>query len=131
MIDMDHFKAINDVHGHPVGDAAIRQIADCLSKTFLRRVDFVARYGGDEFVVILQETELKNAVMLAERLRRAVAELVPLEVAAGAEPPALSLTIGIGEIGLGDTSFDWIKRADAALYQAKRAGRDCVHAIRG
>ena len=67
--------------------------------------------------------------MLAERLRKSVAELPPLEVAAGAEPPHLSLTIGIGEIGLGDTSFDWIKRADSALYHAKRAGRNCVHVL--
>ncbi|MBK8248121.1 MAG: GGDEF domain-containing protein [Gemmatimonadetes bacterium] len=129
MVDMDHFKSINDTHGHPVGDAAIRQIANCLSKTFLRRVDFVARYGGDEFAIILQETSADNAAMLAERLRKAVADLPPLEVAAGAEPPKLSLTIGVGEINLGDSSFDWIKRADSALYHAKRAGRNCVHVL--
>jgi diguanylate cyclase (GGDEF)-like protein len=130
MIDMDRFKGINDTYGHPVGDAAIRQISNCLSKTFLRRVDFVARYGGDEFAVILQETTAENAAMLAERLRKAVAELPPLEVAAAIEPPKLTLTIGIGEITLGDSSFDWIKRADSALYHAKRAGRDCVHVVK-
>lgn len=129
MVDMDHFKAINDTHGHPVGDAAIRQIANCLSKTFLRRVDFVARYGGDEFAIILQETSGENAAMLAERLRKSVADLPPLDVAAGAEPPKLTLTIGVGEIRLGDSTFDWIKRADSALYHAKRAGRNCVHVL--
>ena len=129
MVDMDHFKSINDTHGHPVGDAAIRQIANCLSKTFLRRVDFVARYGGDEFAIILQETSGDNAAMLAERLRKAVADLPPLEVAAGAEAPKLTLTIGVGEISLGDSTFDWIKRADSALYHAKRAGRNCVHVL--
>lgn len=129
MVDMDHFKGINDTHGHPVGDAAIRQISNCLSKTFLRRVDFVARYGGDEFAVILQETSGENAAMLAERLRKSVADLPPLEVANGAEPPRLTLSIGIGEIRLGDSTFDWIKRADSALYHAKRAGRDAVHVL--
>ncbi|MBL8983052.1 MAG: GGDEF domain-containing protein [Gemmatimonadetes bacterium] len=129
MVDMDHFKGINDTHGHPVGDAAIRQIANCLSKTFLRRVDFVARYGGDEFAVILQETSADNAAMLAERLRKSVADLPPIEVAPGAEPPRLTLSIGIGEIRLGDSTFDWIKRADSALYHAKRAGRDAVHVL--
>lgn len=129
MVDMDSFKGINDTYGHPVGDAALRQVSNALSKTFLRRVDFVARYGGDEFAVILQETSPANAAMLAERLRKTVSELPPIEVQPGLEPPRLSLTIGIGEIALGDTSFDWIKRADAALYHAKRAGRNCVHVV--
>ena len=129
MVDIDLFKQINDTYGHPVGDAALRQVANVLSRTFLRRVDFVARYGGDEFAVILQETTVDNATMLAERLRRGVAELPPIEVAPGLEPPKISLTIGIGELKLGDTSLDWIKRADAAMYHAKRSGRDCVYAI--
>ena len=129
MIDIDKFKDINDTYGHPVGDAAIRQISNTLSKTFLRRVDFVARYGGDEFAVILQETTLDNAVMLAERLRRVVGDVPPLEVPAGLDAPKLTLTIGVGELKLGDTSMDWVKRADAALYHAKRAGRDRVHAM--
>ncbi len=126
MVDIDHFKQINDSHGHPVGDAAIRQVANCLSKTFLRRVDFVSRYGGDEFAIILQETAADNAAMLGDRLRKAVSELPPLEVAPGAVPPQLTLTIGIAQMAPGDTSFDWIKRADGALYQAKRGGRDRV-----
>ncbi len=129
MVDMDSFKGINDTYGHPVGDAALRQVSNALSKTFLRRVDFVARYGGDEFAVILQETNPANATMLAERLRKTVSELPPIEVPAGLEPPKLTLTIGIGEIALGDSSYDWIKRADSALYHAKRAGRNCVHTI--
>ena len=112
-------------------DAALRQISNTLSRTFLRRVDFVSRYGGDEFAIILQETGLDNAFMLAERLRRVVSELPPIEVPGGAEPPKLTLTIGIGELKLGDTGMDWVKRADAALYHAKRAGRDRVHTIAG
>jgi diguanylate cyclase (GGDEF)-like protein len=129
MIDLDRFKEINDTHGHLIGDAALRQVSNALSKTFLRRVDFVSRYGGDEFAVILQETTVANGVMLAERLRKTVSELPPVDVPGLNEPPRLSLTIGVGELAMGDTSMDWIKRADAALYHAKRSGRDCVHAI--
>lgn len=131
MVDIDRFKLINDTYGHPVGDAALRQISNTLSRTFLRRVDFVSRYGGDEFAIILQETGVDNAFMLAERLRRIVSELPPIEVPGGTEPPGLTLTIGIGELKLGDTGMDWVKRADAALYHAKRAGRDRVHTIAG
>ncbi|MGQ0648863.1 MAG: diguanylate cyclase [Gemmatimonadaceae bacterium] len=129
MVDIDRFKEVNDTYGHPVGDSALRQISNTLSRTFLRRVDFVARYGGDEFTVILQETGIDNAQMLAERLRRQIAELPPLEVPPGLEAPTLSLTIGVGQLKLGDTSADWIRRADSALYHAKRAGRDRVHSI--
>ncbi|MCC6316225.1 MAG: GGDEF domain-containing protein [Gemmatimonadaceae bacterium] len=129
MVDIDSFKAINDTYGHPVGDAALRQVASTLSRTFLRRVDFVARYGGDEFAIILQETGANNAALLAERLRKAVAELPPLEVQGGVEPPRITLSVGIGELSVSDTGMDWVKRADAALYHAKRDGRDRVHAI--
>lgn len=129
MIDIDRFKSINDSMGHPAGDTVLRQVANVLSRTFLRRVDFVARYGGDEFTVILQETSLSNATMLAERLRRQIAELPPIEVTDGKEAPAISLSIGVGELHGGDTSLDWIKRADSALYQAKRGGRDRVSAF--
>lgn len=130
MIDMDNFKHINDTYGHPVGDEALKQVSGAISKTILRRVDFVARYGGDEFAVILQETGIDGAVILAERVRAAVAQLPPLEVPNGLEPPKLTLTIGIGELALGDATLDWIKRADTALYRAKRAGRNCVQTLR-
>jgi diguanylate cyclase (GGDEF)-like protein len=129
MIDVDHFKEINDGHGHTVGDAVLRQISNILSKTFLRRVDFVCRYGGDEFTVILQETKLENAQMLAERLRRQVQEVrVSEDPPEGTEPPKVTLSIGVAELTVGDDAVDWIKRADGALYHAKRAGRDTVSA---
>lgn len=137
MIDVDNFKGINDTHGHPAGDAALRQIANVLSKTFLRRVDFVCRYGGDEFAVILQETRVANAQLLAERLRRQVQELRPIEhvPAEGtssdteaAPPHRLTLSIGVAELSVGDDAVAWIRRADSALYQSKRAGRDTVSA---
>ncbi|MGQ0764532.1 MAG: GGDEF domain-containing protein [Gemmatimonadota bacterium] len=129
MIDVDRFKSINDTYGHPAGDMILRQVANGLSRTFLRRVDFVCRYGGDEFAVILQETSADNAVMLAERLRNQVREVPPLELGAGIEPPVLSLSIGIGELHAQDDAASWVKRADDALYSAKRAGRDRVEAL--
>lgn len=142
MIDVDNFKRINDTFGHTTGDLALRQVANVLAKTFLRRVDFVCRYGGDEFAVILQETNLSNAQLLAERLRRQAQELRPIEVEAtetaqasaqGAGEslppgPQVTLSIGVAELAIGDTAVQWIKRADGALYQSKRAGRDTVSA---
>ncbi|MCC6930926.1 MAG: GGDEF domain-containing protein [Gemmatimonadaceae bacterium] len=147
MIDVDNFKGINDQFGHPAGDTALKQVANVLSKTFLRRVDFVCRYGGDEFAVILQETALGNAQLLAERLRRQVQELRPLDVpngaagsagaaaagaaAAGSDAatsPQLTLSIGVAELAFSDDAGAWIKRADSALYQSKHAGRDTVSA---
>ncbi len=129
MIDVDHFKEINDGFGHTVGDTVLRQISNILSKTFLRRVDFVCRYGGDEFSVILQETKLENAQLLAERLRRQVQDVRILEnPPEGTEPPKATLSIGVAELTVGDDAVDWIKRADGALYHAKRAGRDQVSA---
>ncbi len=145
MIDVDNFKSINDTYGHTAGDTALRQIANVLSKTFLRRVDFVCRYGGDEFAVVLQETRLTNAQLLAERLRRQVQELRPIETlpidadgnpildesGEAPPPPQLTLSIGVAELTIGDNSTAWIKRADTALYQSKRAGRDTVSVLSG
>ncbi len=139
MIDVDNFKDINDSHGHPAGDIALRQIANVLSRTFLRRVDFVCRYGGDEFAVILQETRLANAQLLAERLRRQVQELrvlapvddegseaVGMDDGNPAAAPMPTVSIGVAELTVGDDAVAWVKRADSALYQSKRAGRDTV-----
>jgi diguanylate cyclase (GGDEF)-like protein len=103
-------------------------------------VDFVCRYGGDEFAVILQETKLANAQLLAERLRRQVQELRPIEAlpvegsekeegdSADPASPQITLSIGVAELTIGDNAVTWIKRSDSALYQSKRAGRDTVSA---
>ncbi|MEO7966509.1 MAG: GGDEF domain-containing protein, partial [Gemmatimonadaceae bacterium] len=118
MIDVDHFKEINDGFGHTVGDTVLRQVSNILSKTFLRRVDFVCRYGGDEFSVILQETKLENAQLLAERLRRQVQDVRFGEAVEGQEQSKVTLSIGVAELAVGDDAVDWIKRADGALYHA-------------
>lgn len=144
MVDVDNFKRINDAFGHLAGDTVLRQVANVLSRTFLRRVDFVCRYGGDEFAVILQETNLANAHRLAERLRHQVQELPPVEAARAdaapdpggdqdggpdAAPPRLTVSIGVAELAIGDDAAAWVGRADRALYHAKRGGRDMVSTV--
>jgi diguanylate cyclase len=123
MIDIDHFKAINDRHGHPAGDEVLRRVADTLVRQFLRREDFVARYGGEEFVVVIPDSTLQNAKKRAERVREAVEELV---IPNPTGPLNLTLSIGISSLAEGDDAKSWIARADAALYEAKASGRNCV-----
>jgi diguanylate cyclase (GGDEF)-like protein len=118
MIDLDHFKAVNDSHGHQAGDERLRAVASSLSRVFMRRCDFVCRYGGDEFVVILHETDLTGARSLAERLLDSVAAN-PL----GEGGPPISISIGIAELAIDDSLENWIARADEALYAAKTGGR--------
>lgn len=126
MVDIDFFKKINDIKGHVVGDRVILKLAEVLSRTFPRKGDFVARYGGDEFAVILQETALADGEMLAKRL------LAELKADQPADDQgvvvATSLSVGVGAMRSGDNVEAWVARADQALYQAKRAGRGCVWA---
>lgn len=121
LVDVDHFKAVNDTHGHPAGDAALQALADCLARTFLRRSDFVARYGGEEFAVLLPETTLPQALPLAERLLVAVRDLpIPWKD----QELHLTVSVGLAEAVGGETAAVWLDRADAALYAAKSGGRD-------
>lgn len=124
MIDVDHFKSINDQYGHPMGDEVLRRIADTLVRQFLRREDFVARYGGEEFVVVIPDTTLQNAKKRAERVREAVEELA-LDCAKGTLK--VTISIGISSLAEGDSGKSWLSRADAALYEAKASGRNAVH----
>ena len=117
--DVDRFKEYNDTHGHQAGDAALMRIADILRQT-TRGVDCVARYGGEEFLVMLLETTVATAVTVAERIRARIAA----EQFAGGR---MTISIGVAECpGHGDTQEALIASADAALYQAKGAGRDRV-----
>lgn len=124
MVDIDHFKAINDDHGHVSGDKAVLQVGEVLKRTFPRKTDFIARYGGDEFAVILQDTEPRDGEMLGKRLLADI-KAQPLTLENGAVVP-LSLSIGVSQLQSNDTAVAWIARSDQALYQAKRAGRGCV-----
>jgi diguanylate cyclase (GGDEF)-like protein len=123
MIDLDHFKQINDAHGHLAGDAVLRRVAGVLRET-VRTVDMVARYGGEEFAVILIEIERPAAGEVAERLRRMV------EVArAGFDGAELGITASFGVACVPDDAEDkqkLIEAADSALYRAKAAGRNRV-----
>jgi diguanylate cyclase (GGDEF)-like protein len=126
MVDVDHFKNLNDNHGHPFGDHVLCGIADRLRRA-TRRSDVLARYGGEEFVLAAPSTDLKTAAMLAERLRSCVHQEI---FALG--PAAARVTISVGyagsEVVAADTFNDLLRAADKALYMAKRAGRNCVQA---
>ena len=120
--DIDHFKSINDTCGHLAGDKVIITIAGCL-KNELRDSDQIARYGGEEFAIILPETEKMTAIAVAERLREAIDTLRIIHEDNYIQP---SMSFGIASLRLGEkVSYDdLIKRADSALYQAKRQGRN-------
>lgn len=123
LLDADHFKELNDTHGHQAGDTVLRRLADVLRQT-VRESDIVARYGGEEFAVILPETSIDGARWSSERIRKAVeAESVPV----GKTDLAVTLSIGAAEVLSGEDVSELIERADAALYASKRAGRNCSH----
>lgn len=122
MVDVDHFKSVNDNYGHPRGDAVLRMVADSLLRTFPRRDDLVARYGGEEFIVVLRNTKLRDAEPLAERVLRAVRAI---ELQVGEDKVVRpTVSIGVAELIAGESSQAWIERADAALYRAKNGGRN-------
>lgn len=121
LLDIDHFKAINDRHGHAVGDAALRSIATAMREA-TRSGDAIGRFGGEEFVVLLPGTDAAGALQLAERIRARV-EQHELRSAAG--PIRLTVSIGVAANRAEDTDATaWLRRADAALYRAKDAGRN-------
>ena len=115
LLDIDHFKAINDRHGHPGGDEALRQVAGLLTRR-VRSGDVVARLGGDELAVLMPGSDLDRAIELAERLRCEAAELVPSGFAAG----EINLSLGVASAG-GDQAYplELMSRADEQLYRAK------------
>ena len=124
MVDIDHFKAINDRYGHDEGDKALIHIASLL-KASLRKHDIVARFGGEEFLVILAKTTMRDAAVIAERIRRSV-EAAPLS--AGDEKIHLTVSLGIAAIPAiwPNSKDEFIKYADMALYEAKDKGRNRV-----
>jgi diguanylate cyclase (GGDEF)-like protein len=124
MLDVDHFKRINDRHGHHVGDQVLRVLAD-RCKSALRAVDLLGRYGGEEFAIVLPGADEKSAAtVLAERIRSKVAE-EPIDTDAGEVRVTISIGVATMDAEM-TTSEDLFKRADAALYEAKQAGRNRV-----
>jgi diguanylate cyclase (GGDEF)-like protein len=126
IMDLDHFKLVNDRHGHPAGDAALRQVAELL-RTRLRRTDVIGRIGGEEFAAVLPGDALEEVAIVAEKLRKAVEELSPVQGGMGSERTAV--TLSVGGASLGPDMLDaqgLIASADRALYEAKRNGRNQV-----
>jgi two-component system cell cycle response regulator len=124
MFDVDHFKQVNDRFGHPGGDDALRQLADRTLRG-VRSIDLVARLGGEEFVVVMPETDLRAAASVAERLRASVAA-EPFFIHATSEHTPITVSIGVAVAQPGDTVDTLLQRADDALYQAKNNGRNQV-----
>lgn len=125
MVDIDHFKAINDTHGHAAGDEVLRAVANRLSR-HLRPFDTVARWGGEEFVVIMPEADLEVATSVAERLRKKVAS-GPIDISGSAGELTVTVSIGVAVTSPGNTAMDeMLRAADAALYLAKRSGRNRI-----
>jgi diguanylate cyclase (GGDEF)-like protein len=128
LLDIDHFKAVNDTHGHLVGDRVLRAVTDALSSQ-LRDYDRAGRFGGEEFVVLLPQTTELDAHRIAERLRRHIAELrVPVDDSEGADVVRLTVSVGVaGMDGTAGELTEMLAAADAALYYAKEAGRNRTH----
>ncbi len=118
--DIDHFKQVNDHHGHAVGDAVLRKVAQQLA-SYLRITDFVARFGGEEFVMLLPGADADAALHLAEEIRRQIAESTD----PGDDCVPVTISCGVSRFEPGDSLQSVFKRADQALYQAKRDGRNC------
>jgi diguanylate cyclase (GGDEF)-like protein len=124
IVDLDHFKAINDTYGHALGDEVLRRAAGVLSCS-VRSSDLVARYGGEEFVVVAPDCPLESAVKLAMRFR---ADLAELRIPAPGAAIAVTASVGIADTAaaIQDNLDEFLREADAALYQAKRSGRDAI-----
>lgn len=121
LIDLDHFKRVNDTYGHLAGDEVLRQVAHCLACTFRVRNDFVARFGGEEFAVILWNTSGQHAASSGQRV---LAALRALRVKHASVVITLTASIGVAEVRHDDSVARWLERSDRALYEAKRRGRD-------
>lgn len=127
LLDIDHFKHVNDEHGHPEGDRLLRAIGRVLLRE-LREIDTPARIGGDEFAAILPETELADAGALGDRLRT---EIANLQIDSGGTPISVTMSVGVSSIVQCSDVETMIRQADEALYASKRSERNCTHASDG
>jgi two-component system cell cycle response regulator len=125
MLDIDHFKKINDTYGHPAGDAVLVAVADALTRS-VRNEDVVARYGGEEFAIILRSINVEGGRILGERLRRMI-ELMQVDVG-GAHPLKVTVSVGIAAFPESNVQngVELVEAADTALYRAKNGGRNRI-----
>ena len=122
ILDLDHFKMVNDTHGHDVGDEVLRAVSNCL-REFTRYHDVAARLGGEEFAVVAPNMDEQLLVKLAERIRKAIASLT---VVSGNVRLKVTTSVGLAVWDRKETAEDFFRRADRMLYQAKRMGRNRV-----
>ncbi len=120
MLDLDHFKGVNDSCGHPFGDLVLKSVAGVIAEA-VREYDIAGRYGGEEFAVIVSETSAEDMLKLAERIRETVAAL---HIGDARTCIRITVSIGVAALGVGDTTETLLKRADVALYRAKDEGRN-------
>lgn len=121
MIDLDNFKGINDTYGHAAGDEVLRAVGECLARSFIRKSDLVARYGGDEFAVILNDTSATNAMQVVERFLQSMQDV---RIPYASDDATVTCSAGYTEIHESDSIDSLIHRADRGLYRAKGAGRN-------
>ncbi len=129
MIDLDHFKEFNDTYGHPAGDKCLRAVAETLAQQIRHPESFIARFGGEEFALLLRDTQAREIGQVAERIRAAVHGLTLEHAAGGARRVSVSIGFAAVTPAEGDVRETLAQLADAALYQAKRLGRDRVETI--
>jgi two-component system cell cycle response regulator len=124
MLDVDRFKSVNDTFGHSAGDVVLREVSERV-RSHLRSADVVARYGGEEFLVVMSGADAEDGMLVAERLRSAVAAT---PIMAEGQALAVTVSIGIASAPAGTLCDDLIAVADTALYRAKNNGRNRVEA---
>ncbi len=124
LIDIDHFKKFNDGHGHDVGDLVLSTVAATLAKN-LRPTDLVARFGGEEFVILFPDTQIDEARLAGERVREVVSQTAA-KLGDGREAPRVTISMGIAQLKSAEAPSEVLKAADVAMYEAKHGGRNRV-----